>query len=133
MRALWLIVICMCVPLAAYAAASFSEQAGTARFWAAAAAVQVLSLFGYAGSALPDWAQWVDDTGGLVAIAERRLKILKGMVLAFLAGNVAYFGGYYLAGAPEIACFIAAAVAAYGGDKFLAPVLGRITGKAAGT
>jgi hypothetical protein len=61
-----------------------------------------------------------------VAIAERRLKILQGLVVALLAGNIAYYGGYYYFTLAEIACFIAAAVAAWGGDKFLTPLLQRV-------
>lgn len=120
------------LPALAFAAAqaTLAVDAGTSRFWAALAAVQILAGFGYAGSSLPQWAQWVDDSGGPVAIAERRLKIVQGLCLAVLAGNIAYFGGYYYAGLAEIPCFIGAAVAAYGGDKFLSPLLSRITGKA---
>lgn len=121
------------LPAAALAAAqaTLAVDAGTGRFWAAFGAVQVLSFFGYAASSLPEWAQWVDDSGGVVEIVERRLKIVQGMIIAVLAGNIAYYGGFYYAGLAEIPCFIGAAVAAYGGDKFLSPLLSRITGKAA--
>lgn len=120
------------VPLDVYAAeqAVLRIDAGGVRFWAATAAVQMLWLSGYAASSLPEWAQWKDTNGGEVAIATRRLKIIQGMVIAGLSGNIAYFGGFYYFGIAEVGCFIAAAVAAYGGDKFLTPVLGRITGRA---
>lgn len=119
------------VPLAAVAAeqAVLRMDAGGLRFWVATAAVQILWLAGYAASSLPEWAQWKDTSGGEVVIATRRLKIIQGMVIAGLAGNIAYFGGFYYAGVAEAGCFIAAAVAAYGGDKFLAPLLSRITGR----
>lgn len=131
----WILAIALCVPIAAYAGATLAEAAGTWRFWAAFGAVQVLCLFGYAGSSLPEWAQWLDETGGAVAVAERRLKILQRTVVSFLAGNAAYFIGAYGPEAmrlPEIPCFVGAAVAAWGGDKFLSPLLARITGKAPG-
>lgn len=129
-RSSWVFVVLLW-PLAVLAAqATLGADAGTSRFWAALGAVQVLSFFGYAASSLPEWAQWVDDTGGAVAIVQRRLKIVQGLITALLAGNAAYYGGYYYVGAPEIGCFIAAAVAAWGGDKFLSPLLTRITGKA---
>lgn len=120
----WLLAL---VPVAAYAAeqAVRNLDASEARFWAALAAVQVLSLVGYASSSLPQWAGWIDDTGGAVAVLERRLKIVQGLVIALLSGNAAYVSGYYYFGLPEIVCFGGAAGAAYGGDKFLSPVLSR--------
>lgn len=120
------------VPLAAYAGdqAVRTLDAGTWRFWAAFIAVQLLWLLGYAGSSLPEWAKWHDTTGGDIAVAERRLKIIQGMVVAMLAGNIAYYGGHYYLGVAQVACFIGAAAAAWGGDKFLTPILSRITGKA---
>lgn len=113
-------------------AAVRTMDASTGRFWFTLAAVQVLSLLGYGTSSLPQWAGWVDETGGIVAVLERRLKIIQGMLIAFLAGNIAYYGGYYYFTLAEIACFGAASIAAYGGDKFLTPLLSRITGKVSG-
>lgn len=106
-------------------------EPGSGRFWFALFAVQVLVAIGHAASSLPDWARWKDTSGGEVAVAERRLKLLQGLVLAALAGNIAYFGGHHYYSLPEIPSFIAAALAAYGGDKFLSPLLSRLTGKAA--
>lgn len=103
-----------------------SVDASTARFWIAFAAVQLLSVFGYSASSLPEWAKWRDITGGDVAIAERRLRILQGLMVSVLAGNIAYYGGYYYFVLAEIGCFIGAAIAAWGGDKFLTPLLGRL-------
>jgi len=115
------------VPLAAYAAelALRAFDPGSERFWAALAAVQVLSLLGYVSSSLPQWAGWIDDTGGAVAILERRLKIIQGLVVAILSGNAAYFAGYHYFAMAEILCFGASAGASYGGDKFLSPLLSR--------
>lgn len=90
------------------------------RFWAALAAVQVLWLFGYAASSLPVWAKWPDGTVG------DRLTIVQGALVAGLAGNIAYYGGYYYAGFAEVACYIGSGVAGWGGDKFLTPVLQRV-------
>ena len=50
---------------------------------------------------------------------------------SLFAANIAYYGGYYYTGAAEIASWLAAGIAAFGGDKFVSPLLSRITGKAA--
>lgn len=123
--------LCMLPPLVAYAAeqAMRALDPGAARFWWALVAVQVLALVGYAASSLPQWAGWIDDSGGAVAVLERRLKIVQGLVIALLAGDCAYYGGYHYFGMAEVLCFGAAAVAAYGGDKFLSPLLSRLTGR----
>lgn len=120
------------IPWAAIAAEAATHEldAGSWRFWAAFGAVQILWGLGYAGSSLHEWAGWKDTSGGDVAIAERRLKIIQGMVIAALAGNIAYYGGYYYLSVAQVACFIGAAAAAWGGDKFLTPILTRITGRA---
>lgn len=125
-RTAWLLLLLL--PLAAIAAeqAVRSIDASSVRFWIAGAAVQVLAVFGWSASSLPELAKWRDTTGGDVAIAERRLKILQGLAVAGLACNIAYYGGYYYLGVAEIGCFIAAAIAAWGGDKFLAPLLQRL-------
>jgi len=104
---------------------------GAGRFWAAMLAVQVLAAVGYCGSNLAQWAKWPD--GSLLD----RLTIAQGAVTAVMAGNFAYYGGYYLLPTwqitlPEIGCFIATPVAAWGGDKFISPILSRITGKIGG-
>ena len=121
------------VPAVALATqATWSADAGTLRFWLAFGAVQACAGWGYTCSSLRQWAGWVDKTGGEVAVMERRLALFQGVAIAFLAGNIAYYGGYYYAGLSEIVCFIGAAVSAYGGDKFLSPLLSRITGKVSG-
>jgi hypothetical protein len=126
------LLLLVLVPIAAYAAEAVTREldAESWRFWAAFIAVQILWGLGYAGSSLQEWAGWQDKSGGDVAIAERRLKIIQGMVIAALAGNIAYFGGHYYLGVAQVACFIGAAAAAWGGDKFLTPILTRITGRA---
>lgn len=101
----------------------------SAQFWWTLAAVQLLGCFGYGCSSLPQFAGWIDPTGGAVVQLERRLKIMQGVLIALLAGNLAYYGSWYYNFA-EIVCFGAAALAAYGGDKFLTPLLSRLTGKA---
>ena len=90
------------------------------RFWASLAAVQFLWLLGYTASSLPVWAKWPDG-----ALADR-LTILQGVVVSGLAGNVAYYGGYYHVGFAEVVCFIGAGIAGWGGDKFLTPILQRV-------
>lgn len=125
----WWWIPALMAPAAVLAEAMRAFDASSGRFWIALAVAQVISLLGYGASSLPQWAGWVDDTGGAVAMLERKLKIIQGLVIAFLAGNIAYFGGLYYALA-EIPCFGAAALAAYGGDKFLTPLLSRLTGRA---
>lgn len=127
-----LILMAIWVPTTALAAAQavLSADVGTNRFWIALIAVQILGFFGYAASSLPQWAKWLDVSGDVVAIAERRLKIIQGLFIAFLSANIAYVLGYYYGGVAEIPSFIAAAGAAYLGDKFLSPLAARITGKA---
>lgn len=126
------LLLLVVVPIAAYAADAAVRELDAAswRFWAAFIAVQILWGLGYAGSSLHEWAGWKDRSGGDLAIAERRLKILQGVAVAALAGNIAYFGGYYYLNVAQVACFIGAAAAAWGGDKFLTPILARITGRA---
>jgi len=115
----------------AFAAADSNARtlSGDVRFWVALIAVQVLWVAGHAASSLPQWAQWLDDSGEPVVVRERRLKIVQGAIVSGLAGNIAYYGGYYYINLAEVACFISAAIAAYGGDRFLTPILGRITGR----
>jgi hypothetical protein len=110
------------VPLAALAA----EQAvrmfepGTVRFWVTLGAVQMLWLVGYGASSLPAWAKWPDGT------MQDRLTIVSGVITSGIAGNIGYYGGYYLVGLAEISCFISTGLAGWGGDKFLTPLLGRV-------
>lgn len=104
---------------------------GAGRFWATMGAVQLLALLGYAGSSLAQWAKWPDGT------LLDRLTIMQGAVTSILAGNLCYYGGFYLLpiwqiNLPEIGCFIATPVAGWGGDKFISPILARITGKIGG-
>lgn len=101
---------------------------GAPRFWGAMGVVQLLVLLGYGCSSLPQWAGWIDATGGPIAVLERRLRIVQGMLVGFMAGNCAYYGGFYYFGLPEVPCFVAAAVGAYGGDKFVSPLLVRLSG-----
>lgn len=108
-------------------AAMRTLEPGTSRFWWTLGVVQVLGLFGYGCSSIPQLAGWIDPTGDVVVRLERRLKIIQGAMIALLAGNLAYYGGYYYGGVVEIGCFGAAALAAYGGDKFLSPLLQRAT------
>ena len=59
-------------------------------------------------------------------ITESLVSGLDAVTVSVLAGHIAYYGGYFglpsLPGAvdvPEVVCFIAAAVAAYGGARFI--------------
>lgn len=113
--------------LVAYAAVNVFDPT-TTRFWVALACVQFIGVMGFCASSLPTFAGWVDSAGTPVEILERRLVILRGLIVAQLAANICYYGGYYYMDITEIGCFIASSVAAYGGDKFLTPLLARITG-----
>lgn len=129
------------VPVLAWAADQvlIPFDPSTGRFWITFAMVQVLNLLGYGASSLPQLASWIDE-GTAREVLEKRLTIVQGVLVSIMAGNIAYYAGRYSVwpavlpanfGATEIVCFISAAVAAYGGDKFLSPLLSRITGRAA--
>lgn len=121
------------IPAAALAAqAVHALDAGSWRFWFAFGAVQALAGIGWCASSLARIAGWIDPTGGPVAQFERRLAVLQGVAISVLASNAAYYGGFYGQSWPEIYCFIAAALGAYGGDKFLSPLLQRATAMWAG-
>lgn len=124
------LLLLLMVPAAAIAAESMLAkfEPTTTRFWMEFVAVQFLNALGYAASSLPQLANWVDDSGTNVEQLTRRYKIISGCCVAAMAGNIGYYGGMYYVGVAEIGCFIAAAVCAYGGDKFLTPLLSRITG-----
>lgn len=110
------------VPMAAIAQqVARAMEPGTFRFWATLAAVQVLWAVGYLASSLPGWAKWQDG------VLLERLQIVQGMLVAGLGGNIAYFGGYYGLEMAEITCFISTGIAGYGGDRFVSPLLGRLT------
>lgn len=116
-------------PIAAMAAEAAGRALdGSSRFWVTLLAVQILTTLGYGASSLVQWAKWTDGT-----LADRLL-IVQGWWIAMLAGNVAYYGGFYYLPSVgvitnEVGCFIAAAVAGFGGDRFMAPLLLRLTGR----
>lgn len=124
------------VPVAAYAAEGATRALSIdSRFWWTHFFVTVLSLGGWAGSSLPKLANWVDSP-------KAKLEIVQGVVVAGLSGSIAYYGGFYLLSGtsyavPEVGCFMATIIAAWGGDRFLAPLLNtlsdfaqRVTGRA---
>lgn len=88
---------------------------------------QVPILFGYGSSSLSMWAGWADGT------VRDRLLIIQGLMAAMFGGNVAYLGGLYMADLPEWMALMAAGAGGFGGDKFLAPLMQRIFGKATGS
>lgn len=83
---------------------------------------QVLILLAYFASSLPIWAGWID--GSLMA----RLTIVQSLMVALVAGNVAFFLSFEY-GLSKLIALIAAAAGGYGGDKLLAPLMARILGK----
>jgi hypothetical protein len=133
MRRLGCVLGWLVVPLAPLAALAADQavrglEPGSLRFWGAMGAVQFCALLGYGCSSLKQWAGWIDDAGGRVTVLERRLRIVQGMLIGFLAGNAAYYGGFYYFGLAEVPCFVAAAFGAFGGEKFIAPAVGRLSG-----
>lgn len=95
------------------------EPAG---FWTLMAGAQVLILLSYAASSLPIWSGWIDGT------LTQRLTILQSLLVALVAGNVAFFLSFEY-GFSKLIALIAAAAGGYGGDKLLAPLMARIFGK----
>lgn len=91
--------------------------------------VQLVSVVGHGAASLTDWAQWGDRSGSSVDMYARRLKLVQGLLLSGLAGNAFFYGSQQMADLSEIPALLGAGVAAYGGDRFLTPILTRITGK----
>jgi hypothetical protein len=111
-------------PLAAIAteqAAVHALDFGSWRFWVNGAFVLVVALGGWAASSLAQLAQW---TEGWPA----RLKVLQGLVTSVMAGVIAYALAVY-AGTPDIPSMVGAALAGWGGEKFLNPLLERFFSK----
>lgn len=131
-RGAW-IAPALLIPVGALAEQAVRElDASSWRFWFAFGAVQGLAGIGWCASSLARFAGWIDPTGGPLAQFERRLVVLQGVAISVLASNAAYYGGFYGQSWPEIYCFIGAALGAYGGDKFLSPLLQRATSMWAG-
>jgi hypothetical protein len=126
-------VLLAVLPVSAFAAdivRSLGDDAEHIAFWVALIFVQLVTLIGYAGSSLPGWAKWIDgDTR--FAILTNRLTILAGLFTSLFAGNVAYYAGFYYLNSPQIACFIAAGLCGFGGDRAVSPMLNRVLGKIA--
>jgi len=91
--------------------------------------VQIICVLGYASASLADWAAWKDSSGTEIERAERRLKLIQGLLIGLMAGNVCYYGGGAYLGTDGLTSMIGAGIGAYGGDRILTPILTRITGK----
>lgn len=128
--ALLSVAAALAVPVVAFAAsATLDTLPVNDRFWGALLAVQFITALGYLASSLPTWARWLDDEATL----EQRLSVISGALTAVLAGNVAYFGALHYMHVAEVGAFISSGVAAWGGDKFLTPILQRIVGAGRGS
>lgn len=114
------------IPIAAFAADRAALDLTNGRWWAILGFVQAITLLGYAASSLSQWAGWIDGT---VLV---RLQIIQGVMVAILAGNVAYFTALHSANLPEVYALMSSGAGGYGGDKFLTPLLTRIFGRATG-
>ena len=129
-RSTWILTL---VPMLAYSAEQTARtlegDSTTSAFWYLLLAVQVLSLIGHIASSLGEWAQWHDTSGSQLDIKSRRYRLMQGGAVSILAGNIAYFGGYYLVSIGHIEALISSAMAAWAGDRFLTPLMERFTGR----
>ena len=127
--ALLSVAAALAVPVVVFAAGDVQNTLPVNdRFWGALLAVQCITALGYFASSLPTWARWLDDQ----ATMEQRLAVVSGALTAVMAGNVAYFGSLYYMHTAEVSAFISSGVAAWGGDKFLTPILQKIVGSSTG-
>jgi len=113
---LWLWVLVPATAIAAEHAVRTLE--GGPRAWFTFAIVCFLSLVGYAGSSLTEWAKWRDGD------QRTRFALYQSAFVAMLAGGVTYYGGYYWLPdwkivIPEVGCFILTALAGFAGDRWL--------------
>jgi hypothetical protein len=93
------------------------------RWWVTHLMLQAVVLVAYFASSLPKWAKWIDG------VLLDRLTITQGVLVSFLAGNVAWFLFYYYSGAHEALCWVMAVIGSYFGEPFLRMVLERFAGK----
>lgn len=108
------------VPLLCLAAPVFADQTvklvdPQAVPWLTWAWVGGLSFVGWFASSAPKIARWQDEEDRL----EKRLTVMQGLVVSLMAGIIAYLLALYT-GAPNLLGFIAVALAAYAGEKYLA-------------
>lgn len=81
-----------------------------------------LAVGGWFASSAPNLASWSDGEG--IELLKKRLEVMRGFAVSMIAGFVAYLLALY-SGAPNLLGFIGVLCAAYGGDKYLAPIAER--------
>ena len=113
------------VPPAALAAERLLLDSATGAFWGVLGAVQALCLLGHAAASLSTWAAWRDE-GTVAEVRARRFHLAQGVAVSLLAGNATYYGGVYVGMYGIAESLIGASLAAWGGDRFLGPVLERV-------
>ena len=89
-------------------------------FWWTFIAVQVLWAIGYLSSSLPKWAKWT------TADTEGRLTVIAGALCALIAGNTAYYMGYYEMGFKTLYCLFGAIGGGFLGEKYLTPLFQKL-------
>lgn len=126
-RWVWLL---LAVPVLAVAADETAQKLAydgqTLAFWVLLAGTQVVVLVGHAASSLGAWAQWHDSSGSVQDARVRRYDLLQKLCVSLFAGNLVYLAGVYHLALDHVQAIISAGVASWGGDKFLAPLLGRV-------
>lgn len=98
-------------PACAYAAASVTPPAATSDAFIKYVWVLLIAVFAWASSSLPVLAEWEGGSG------RRRLAIAQGIVQAVFFGFVAFWASTG-AGQNLVASYIAAASAAYLGERY---------------
>ena len=93
------------------------------RWWVTHLMLLVVLLMAYLASSLPKWAKWEDGS------RLDRLTITQGVLVSMLAGFIAWLLSYYYANLHEAVCFVAAVLAAYGGDAYLLKQMERMFGR----
>jgi MFS family permease len=100
----------------------FEPDLRTDAFWWLFIAIQIAWLLGYLASSLPRWGKWLDG----VADTEYKLAIVAGVLCALLAGNIAYYLGYYELHLKRLYCIFAAIGGGFLGEKYLTPLFQRL-------
>jgi hypothetical protein len=91
-------------------------------FWWLFGGVQLLWAIGYCSSSLPKWGKWIDGD----ASTADKLAVVAGVLCALLAGNAAYYLGYYEAGLARLYCLLAAAGGGFMGERYLTPLFSKM-------
>lgn len=108
--------------IAAAAERRFEEDWSTAVFWGLFGVVQACWIVGYSLSSLPKWGKWIDGSADI----EYKLNIVVGVLFSLVAGNLAYYLGFYEFGWKLLYCICGALAGGFAGEKWLSPLLMRV-------